>query len=67
MEFALNDADFIHFLKQLQRKLPVEAAECKLIEFGYECDVKREDYQDDKSFVAAVMGVDSDWLDENFG
>ena len=64
---ALQDADFIHFLRQLRRKLPVEAAEIKLIETGYHCDVKREDYSDDKEFVAAVMGIDMEWLDDNFG
>ncbi len=67
MAMALGDADFIHFLKQLRRKLPVEVAESKLVEFGYQCDVRREDYQDDTDFVAAVMGVDSEWLNEHFG
>ena len=67
MAAALEDADFVHFLKQIRRKLPVEAAESKLIQTGYECDVRRDDYENEKEFVAAVMGVDADWLDENFG
>ncbi len=67
MAEALEDADFIHFLKQIRRKLPVEVAESKLVETGYECDVLRNDYPDDKDYVAAVMGVDAEWLDENFG
>ena len=66
MAFALKDADFIHFLKQIRRKLPVEAAEGKLIEIGYECDVKRSDYDNDTQYVAAIMGVDAEWLDEHF-
>lgn len=67
MDFALRDDDFIHFLKQIRRKLPVEFAESKLIELGYECDVRRNDYENDKEYVAAVMGVDSEWLDDHFG
>ena len=63
---ALQNADFVHFLRQIQRKLPVEAAESKLLEIGYNCDVKRKDYESDQQFVAAVMGVDADWLNEKF-
>ena len=64
---ALDDGDFLHFLRQLNRKLPVERAETLLIDLGFSCDVSRADYADDMSFVAAVMGIDSDWLAENFG
>jgi len=67
MAEALADADFIHFLKQIRRKLPVEVAESRLVETGYECDVKRDDYSSDSEFVAAVMGIDSDWLKDKFG
>ena len=67
MDEALQDPDFIHFLKQVRRKLPVEAAEGMLIETGYECDVQRDDYSSDKSYVAAVMGLDAEWLDDHFG
>ena len=66
MEEAIKDPDFQHFLKQIQRKMPLEAAESKLLEIGYHCDVQRKDYQNDQSFVAAVMGVDSQWLNERF-
>lgn len=67
MDEALQDYDFIHFLKQVRRKLPVEGAESMLIETGYEDDVCRKDYGSDKSYVAAVMGLDSEWLDDHFG
>ena len=67
MAVALQESDFMHFLRQVRRKLPIEAAEAQLIEIGYYCDVQRKDYPDDYAYVAAVMGVDSDWLDENFG
>ena len=67
MDLALQDPDFIHFLKQVRRKLPVEGAEGMLIETGYECDVRKADYSTDKKYVAAVMGLDSEWLDDHFG
>lgn len=66
MAEALKDSDFLHFLRQIQRKLPIEVAECKLAEIGYQCDVKREDYDSDQAFVAAVMGVDLEWLQRRF-
>ena len=55
------------FLKQLRRKLSVEKAESLLLGYGYKCDVLRDDYSSDIGFAAAVMGVDEEWLTENFG
>lgn len=66
-EEAIQDPDFLHFLKQVRRKVPLERAESLLIELGYECDVRREDYPDDLAFAAAIMGVDSQWLTEHYG
>ena len=64
---ALGDGDFGFFLKQVLRKMPVERAEVKLIELNYQCDVRAEDYETDMDYAAAVMGVDSQWLRENYG
>ena len=64
---ALEDPDFGVFLKQVRRRLPTERAETLLIEFGYECDVRRDDYPSDQAYAAAIMGVDADWLNDNFG
>jgi hypothetical protein len=66
MHEALKDDDFLHFLRQVKRRLPVERAETLLVEFGYRCDVQLSDYANETAFVAAVMGVDGDWLVENF-
>ena len=63
---ALRTEDFVTFLKQVRRKLPTEKAENTLVEFGYKCDVKRRDYSDPDVYIAAVMGVDFEWLKENF-
>ena len=63
---ALRIADFVTFLKQVRRKLPTEKAENTLVEFGYQCDVKRRDYDDPDVYIAAIMGVDFAWMKENF-
>jgi len=63
---ALRTEDFVTFLKQVRRKLPTEKAENLLVEFGYQCDVKRRDYTDPDVYIAAVMGVDYEWMKENF-
>lgn len=63
---ALREEGFVTFLKQVRRKLPTEKAENLLVEFGYKCDVKRRDYTDPNVYIAAVMGVDYDWMKENF-
>ncbi len=63
---ALRTEDFVTFLKQVRRKLPTEKAENLLVEFGYQCDVKRRDYDDPDVYISAVLGVDFDWMKENF-
>ena len=66
-EEALDDNDFRIFLKQVRRKFPTERAEIQLAEMNYECDVRRQDYESDDDYAAAIMGVDSEWLQEHFG
>lgn len=64
---AIRMEDFGIFLKQLRRRFPIERAETFLLQMKYECDVVREDYDSDEAYAAAVMGIDYDWLTENFG
>ena len=64
---ATQDSDFGVFLRQVRRKISPERAESQLIELDYHCDVRRTDYQTDAEFAAAVMGVDAQWIQENFG
>lgn len=64
---AIQESDFITFLRQVRRRLPTEKAESQLVELGYECDVRQQDYDSTEEFVAAVMGVDNEWLVEHFG
>ena len=63
---ALKDDDFHVFLKQLARRMSVERTESLLREYRYHCDVRRTDYRTDLEYVAAVMGIDLEWLEENF-
>ena len=63
---ALEDPDFGVFLKQVRRKLMPEQAESQLMTLGYECDVRPGDYETKQEFAAAVMGVDLNWLEQNF-
>ena len=63
---ACDDSDFGYFVKQVRRKLSPEKGESQLLELGYNCDVRRDDYDDEESFVAAVMGVDVEWVRDNF-
>ena len=53
--------------KQVRRKLSPERGEAQLIDLGYDCDVRRTDYDNNEEYAAAVMGVDAAWLAENFG
>lgn len=64
---ALQDDDFHVFLKQLGRRFPAEIAESVLRDLGYQCDVRRSDYESEADYIAAIMGVDGQWLEENFG
>lgn len=63
---ALEYEDFHLLLKQIRKKLSVEAAEDLLEEFEYRCKARKSDHNSNESFAAAVLGVDYDWLIENF-
>ena len=64
---AVEDPDFGVFLKQVRRKISPERAESQIIELGYHCDILPTDYATDEEFASAVMGVDAEWIRENFG
>ena len=64
---ALGDPDFESFLRQVRRKLPEEKAIELLTEFDYRCGVRKQDCKTNEEFAAAVLGIELDWLRENFG
>ena len=64
---ALEYEDFHLLLKQIKKKLPEERAEEILEEFDYRCAVRKSDHTSNESFAAAVLGLEFEWLKENFG
>ena len=64
---ALDDSDFLHFLKQLQRRYPLEKAERMLIQLGIERGRERATYFTDEEYAASLLGTNLAALDEQFG
>jgi hypothetical protein len=54
---ALADTDFLHFLKQVQRRFPQEKAEVMLANLGIDRANERDLYFTDEEYVAAVIGL----------
>lgn len=59
---AIEDSDFLHFLKQLQRRFPQEKAERMLAELGIDMAREREAYFDDAEYAASLLGVEPEQL-----
>lgn len=64
---AMEYEDFHLLLKQILKKIPEETAYELMEDFDYRCEVRKEDHRSNESFAAAVLGVEYDWLKENFG
>ncbi len=63
---AIADADFLHFLKQLQRRFPQEKAEVMLADLNIERGLEHKTYYDNEEYAASVLGINLKWLRENF-
>lgn len=63
---ACEDSDFGTLLKSVRRKLAPEQAEAQIMALNYRCNVLPGDYETKEEFASAVMGVDYQWLKENF-
>jgi len=64
---ALEDSDFLHLLKQLQRRYPQEKAERMLATLGIEMARERDTYYGDEEYAAALLGVEIETLQDQFG
>jgi len=64
---ALDYEDFHLLLNQIKKKLSEERAVELLEELDYRCEVRKQDHRSNESFAAAVLGIEFDWLMENFG
>jgi hypothetical protein len=53
---ALADSDFLHLLRQLQRRYPQEKAEQLLAHLGVQRAREREAYFSDEEYAAAILG-----------
>ena len=56
-ELAVDDSDFQHFLKQLQRRFPQEKAETLLANLGIDRANEQQLYLDDEEYAAAVTAA----------
>ena len=63
---ALDDVDFLHLLKQLQRRYPQEKAERMLITLGVQMEREREAYYTDEEYAAALLGATPEKLERLF-
>lgn len=63
---AVNDSDFGVFVKQLRRKIPFESVSGLLSQLEYHCPVRKSEFATQSEYAAAIMGVDVDWIKENF-
>lgn len=64
---AMEDSDFLHLLKQLQRRYPQEKAEQMMGDLEIEMGRERETYFTDEEYAAALLSVPVANLDEMFG
>ena len=67
LEDAMEDEDFLHFLKQVQRRYPQEKAERMLSSLDIHMEREREAYYTDEEYAAALMGSTPDELARMFG
>jgi hypothetical protein len=63
---ALPQPDFLHVLKNIQRRYPLERAERMLDSLGIERGREREAYYSDEEYAAALLGVRLDELKQMF-
>jgi len=64
---ALQDSDFLHFVKQLWRRYPLEKAESMLSALGIDMACERDTYYSDDEYAAALLGVTPQLLSSMFG
>lgn len=57
LEQALEESDFQHLLKQVQRRFPQEKAERLMQQRGIEMGRERETYYTDEEYAASILGT----------
>jgi hypothetical protein len=64
---ALEEEDFLHFLRHLERRYPCEQAERMLATLGFELTNERNAYYSDEEYAASLLNITTDRLSELFG
>jgi len=64
---AIDQPDFQHVLRTVQRRYPQEKAEKMLDTLGVERGREREAYYTDEEYAAALLGVTLEELKQSFG
>jgi hypothetical protein len=67
LEEALQDEDFLHFFRQLQRRYPQEKAERMLSTLEIDMARERAAYYSDEEYAASLLGTNLAMLDDLFG
>ena len=67
MAVAMEESDFLHFLKQLQRRYPLERAEQMMSDLNIDMAHERAAYFSDEEYAASLLGVSVDGLQRMFG
>ncbi len=67
VEQALQDSDFLHLLRSVQRRYPLEKAERLLDTLGIEQGRERDSYYTDEEYAASLLGTSLAELDRLFG
>ncbi len=67
VEVAIDQPDFQHVLRNVQRRFPQEKAERMLASLGIERGRERDAYFTDEEYAAALLGVTPKQLDQTFG
>lgn len=64
---ALQDDEFLHLLRTVQRQYPQEKAEKMLASLEIEMGRERQTYYSDEEYAAALLGTTLPRLEEMFG
>jgi hypothetical protein len=63
IEDAMTNADFLNFVRIVQRRYPLERAEQMLLEMGISGEGERSAYYTDGEYAAALLGTNLDEIE----
>jgi hypothetical protein len=67
VELALSEEDFLHFLRHLEKRYPLEQAERMLNTLGLDLVNERNAYYSDEEYAASLLNITQERLTELFG